>query len=286
MNMLGYCMEYVEAAYLKVIHINFNDDSFEIYKSDIEAPKVSTFTEWVATFIAENMVYKEDVEKFKDFVSVDKWKDWIAKTDKGCYCSYRRKNGNGDYIHVSICVIRDKKRAGYGILFVKDINSIYETEYECILDNLGVTDNFTQLLNRYAYQKDIAKFKGGNVGVMFADLNGLKYVNDTKGHVAGDRLILEFSNLLKRAFADYKIYHISGDEFIVIAFDTSLRSFLQRVLGWHRWVWENGEYPIASVGYSLDADVTNIAELVKEAENAMYVDKDIFYSRYPKYKRK
>lgn len=291
-NLLNYCMGYVEERYLKVVRINFTDGSFEVCKVEDgeKIPNVLTISEWLEVFANSNKLHNDDVVKFKNYANIENLRKWIAQTDRGVYCSYRRMDSAGNYIHISLCVIRDQQYYNedheYGILFVKDINSIYETEYECILEDLGTTDSFTQLLNRYAYQRDAARYKGGNVGVLFADLNGLKITNDTKGHVAGDKLILDFANLLKRAFADYKIYHISGDEFIVIAYDTNLRSFLQRVLGWHRWLWEQESPPIASVGYSLDADASEIDELVTEAENAMYVDKQIFYNRYPEYKRK
>ena len=292
-NLLNYCMGYVEERYLKVIRVNFTDGSFEICKAEEGevAPPIETIGEWLEGFSRSSKIHPDDVAKFKNFADVENLKQRIAETDRGVYCSYRRVGSEGNFIHISMCVIRDKEYYNedheYGIIFVKDINSIYETEYECILEDLGTKDDFTKLLNRLAYQRDINKYKGGSVGVIFADINGLKYINDTtKSHKAGDKLILDFANLLKSAFPDYKAYHISGDEFIIIAFDVSLRNFLQRVLGWHRWLWEQDNPPIASVGYSLDSNVINIDELVVDAENAMYVDKQIFYSRYPQYKRK
>lgn len=285
---LGYIVE----KYLKIIKINLTTGEFKvcIKWEDIAVPDVNTLNEWVDDFIKQGMVHPEDVDKFKNFINLDNWRKWVSSTDKGLYCSYRRKNLEGEHIHVSICIIRDKEQYSHqnecAIIFVKDIDSIYKTEYECILEDIGTKDSFTNLLNRFAYQRDVEKYKVGSVGVLFADLNGLKFVNDTYGHAAGDKLILQFANLLKRAFSDYKIYHISGDEFVVIAYDTNVRSFLQRVLGWHRWLWEQGEYPMAAIGYTLDVNSEDIAGLVTEAENAMYVDKDIFYSRYPQYKRK
>lgn len=290
-NLLSHCMSYVEDVYLKVLRINFTDATFEICKlaDGVEPPEYSNIDEWINHFANSDNLHPDDVEKFKAFADGQNIRKWIAETDKGIYCSYRRKAPDGKYIHTSLCVIRDKenysKKHEYGILYVKDINSIYETEYEFILEDLGTTDSFTKLLNRFAFQRDISRYKGGNVGVIFADLNGLKYLNDTQGHAAGDKLILDFACLLKSAFPDFKVYHISGDEFVVIAYDTNLRSFLQRTLAWHRWVWEQGDHPMASVGYSLDANVTDIAEIVADAEKAMYTDKQIFYGRYPKYKR-
>ena len=290
-GLLSHCMSYVEDVYIKVVRIDFKDGSFEVCKmaDGVKVPEVDTISEWLELFGKSELLHPDDVSKFKAFVNIDNIRKWIAETDRGAYCSYRRKNADGEYIHISLCVIRDKEYYSdeheYGILYVKDINSIYETEYECILEDIGTTDSFTKLSNRFAFQRDIARYKGGSVGVVFADLNGLKYINDTQGHAAGDELILNFACLIKSAFPDYKVYHISGDEFVVVSFDANLRSFLQRVLAWHRWMWEDGDHPVASVGYSLDANVTDVNELVTEAEKAMYTDKQIFYGRYPIYKR-
>ncbi|MCR4608132.1 MAG: diguanylate cyclase [Eubacterium sp.] len=41
---------------------------------------------------------------------------------------------------------------------------------------------------------------------LFGDLNGLKTVNDEKGHEAGDRLLIRAASLLKLVFGDWEIY--------------------------------------------------------------------------------
>ena len=57
------------------------------------------------------------------------------------------------------------------------------------------------------------------------DLNGLKRVNDTYGHVAGDELIRAAADCMKNSFNEYgKIYRIGGDEFaVIITEETSLK---------------------------------------------------------------
>ena len=55
-----------------------------------------------------------------------------------------------------------------------------------------------------------------NYAVVFADLNGLKRVNDEKGHNAGDRLLRTASAKLSQVFCDCDIYRAGGDEFMLI----------------------------------------------------------------------
>lgn len=49
-------------------------------------------------------------------------------------------------------------------------------------------------------------------GIIFADLNGLKICNDTKGHKAGDELLKKAAALLKEIFNEDEIYRSGGDE--------------------------------------------------------------------------
>ena len=49
------------------------------------------------------------------------------------------------------------------------------------------------------------------------DMNGLKGVNDSLGHMAGDQLLKEFAQILQAAFRDIgQVFRMSGDEFLVI----------------------------------------------------------------------
>lgn len=82
-------------------------------------------------------------------------------------------------------------------------------------------DELTGLFNRRAYEKDLNEMKNKPIAndlvYIIADVNGLKQVNDTLGHDAGDELIIAAGNVLKRSFGEYgKVYRIGGDEFVAI----------------------------------------------------------------------
>ncbi|MCR4892567.1 MAG: sensor domain-containing diguanylate cyclase [Lachnospiraceae bacterium] len=81
------------------------------------------------------------------------------------------------------------------------------------------TDELTGLLNRRAYEEDI--YEQNSVPVMDSfvlmslDVNGLKVINDTLGHAAGDELLIGASQCMKRSLGPYgRIYRTGGDEFI------------------------------------------------------------------------
>ena len=84
------------------------------------------------------------------------------------------------------------------------------------------TDGLTGLYNRRAYEEELTRYREGSIEEDFVyisvDVNGLKAVNDTIGHVAGDELLTGTSRCMRTAFGDIgRIYRIGGDEFVCMA---------------------------------------------------------------------
>ena len=86
-----------------------------------------------------------------------------------------------------------------------------------ILNQKSISDSLTGLKNRRGYQQVIDSLKDEErVAVVFCDANGLKAINDSAGHQAGDDFIKKIAGLLTTSFSDEEICRISGDEFVVI----------------------------------------------------------------------
>ena len=107
------------------------------------------------------------------------------------------------------------------------------------LSEISLVDDLTGLYNRRGFFQMAAqalKVAVRNkhwVVVMYADLDGLKEVNDTEGHIGGDAYIQAAADFLKSVFRDVDIKaRIGGDEFAVLAFvssETSARAIRKRV---------------------------------------------------------
>ncbi len=97
------------------------------------------------------------------------------------------------------------------------------------LTRISTRDQLTGLLNRHAIKEYLADFEKGlkpnNIGILYADINGLKETNDTLGHLEGDRLIISAANQLRKVFKKSDIYRVGGDEFIVITENTNKEEF-------------------------------------------------------------
>ena len=141
-----------------------------------------------------------------------------------------------------------------------------------VYDELARTDTLTGLNNRRSYEKMLDQMNNATwVGVIFMDLNHLKKINDEQGHEAGDRLIRNFSTILKSLFKVEEIYRISGDEFVALTnnrpeFDSKVAEFIEI----------NND--MASFG-CVSGSGKEILELIKEAELKMYDCKTEYYKR-------
>lgn len=158
---------------------------------------------------------------------------------------------------------------------------------DLLMSRLVHTDILTGLLNRNAYQEKIEYYSTraitSNIGVIFSDVNGLKYVNDNYGHSKGDELIVNYSNILSELFSPYLIYRISGDEFVVIISDVDFDSFMSMFNKLKENVLEKNF--IASCGYSYGKN-TDIGSLILQAEKLMYSDKSTYYEKYGEDRRR
>ncbi|WP_152997794.1 EAL domain-containing protein [Sphingomonas sp. HT-1] len=82
----------------------------------------------------------------------------------------------------------------------------------------AVQDGLTGLPNRSAFNASIGDLDrdAGSWGLILVDLDNLKIVNDTFGHVAGDALITHAAKCLSEAAAPDRTYRLGGDEFAVL----------------------------------------------------------------------
>lgn len=162
-----------------------------------------------------------------------------------------------------------------------------EVEYQEYLKNVAVTDDMTHLLNRRAFEDEVKamseqKLSDDLVMISF-DLNGLKSVNDTIGHYAGDELICAAADKINEAVSSFgKVFRIGGDEFAAIAYCNreklaEILEFLQQKCS--DWRGKYSEQLSISKGYAFHSDNPNldVYGLVREADKQMYSDKSLYY---------
>ena len=187
-----------------------------------------------------------------------------------------------------------RKATSSGILFTTIAFLIY-TVYlfaENILDiiNKVYYDVNTKLYNK-AHWEEFIKDKipdSEPIGVMMLDLNRLKYTNDTFGHEMGDKMIVKFSEIMRKTFASHEfLCRWGGDEFVVVVRNANLEKMENYDKAIHAAV-ENynksGAKPeiYFACGYALSTEFADISrdELLTKADKRMYSDKQQWYNEH------
>lgn len=149
------------------------------------------------------------------------------------------------------------------------------------------TDYLTNLKNRNAFELDMAnlKTKPGewkNLGIFVADLNGLKKINDTYGHQAGDDYISHCGNVLTSCLPQCnRIYRVGGDEFIAMLNEATFEKMKQLESAMmeeaaSQVILKNQPLSIA-IGFAIydEAIDGNISDAYRRADQNMYNQKKL-----------
>lgn len=169
--------------------------------------------------------------------------------------------------------------------FIQNFQLISRLEFKSSVDGL------TQVSNRNAMNERVDKLVSGEVklpevmGIAFADLNGLKNVNDDEGHDAGDKLLIRAAALLKIAFGDYEIYRAGGDEFVVFCPNTTEEK-LEEMAAQLRGLADNTNDVSFAVGTAFCTGDYDICKAMQTADGRMYKDKEKFYRLHPEKDRR
>ena len=148
-----------------------------------------------------------------------------------------------------------------------------EIKNQLLIEQLTILSRTDQLAgcdNRNAYDEDMMRFERKRlpIGIVFADLNGLKSTNDSYGHTKGDQLIIRTVELLKETYPKGHLYRIGGDEFVGFTSELSAEKVNELLEQFDSMVCQHGYH--VSIGYAQSEDQIDITDLVALAEKRMY----------------
>lgn len=147
---------------------------------------------------------------------------------------------------------------------------------------LNIHDSLTGLFNRSYFEEVIRDLSRGSnsMGMVVCDVDGLKMINNSLGHAAGDQILLATARIIRSCFSkDDIIARIGGDEFVIIIPDCNSTELKKRVQGIRNSVvaynTRNEELHLSiSIGFAVEEPpYLQLDELFKKADNYMRRDK-------------
>ncbi|MCD7956464.1 MAG: GGDEF domain-containing protein [Lachnospiraceae bacterium] len=222
-------MRILARTYHKILKINLTTNEhldIKTYEEEVDLQKgyAPGIFEWMRGFAESGQVYPDDQDAYLRTTSPKYLKQHFRVSDDPVDVTYRRRTKN-EFRWVMMELIKASDYTDDSqtvMLYIRDIHTshVREMEAQKRLEQVAYQDSLTKLKNHLSFQEQCRECAENNIeqeiGVLFADLNGLKMINDLYGHERGNQYILSFAQKLREHFGDANCYRISGDEFLVI----------------------------------------------------------------------
>ena len=143
------------------------------------------------------------------------------------------------------------------------------------MTELAHTDALTGVGSMLSYEqkKEELSEGDGRYGIVMADLNNLKAINDTDGHSKGDEAIRKVCTNLCDAYKHSPVYRIGGDEFVVVVTGKDYDQVDERAEDFKRNMEHTGGGISAAIGYALHEEGESVEDVFRRADSTMYENK-------------
>ncbi|HOJ93556.1 MAG TPA: sensor domain-containing diguanylate cyclase, partial [Dictyoglomaceae bacterium] len=197
--------------------------------------------------------------------------------------------GDGISVYLEITIVNTLYRGRPAIIgTVLDIT--YRKQLEEKLKLLSNTDPLTKLHNRRGfntladYTLKLAKRLDKKLVLIFADIDNMKWINDTFGHKIGDMALKEVAEIFRKTFRENDlIVRIGGDEFVVLTVVDDEKDKEELLLRLNKNIerCNNNDDRLYKLSLSIgavfcdSAEVSSIEEILNKADKLMYEEKKL-----------
>ena len=197
-------------------------------------------------------------------------------------------NGLPTYVNLKAAIVQEKDGPQI-IIGVTNIDAQVKREQE-YAHNLSAArdkanlDELTGVKNKHAYvdvevriNDMIESDSAPEFAIVVCDLNGLKIVNDTYGHQAGDQFIKKGCEIICRTFKHSPVYRVGGDEFVAVVQGEDyehIETLMQEIADINRKNKEKNDVVIAA-GFGRYNNDRSVASVFERADSRMYENKKL-----------
>lgn len=200
---------------------------------------------------------------------------------------HRLPDGAVIWVRATARLVRQRSGDAHVVMTCEDIDETYRLTKK--ISHQATHDELTGLANRKSLEARLRQVLESAVSeqtehtLAYLDLDQFKIINDTCGHMAGDRLIQEVARLLKVAVRKRDtLARMGGDEFAVLLEDCPLQPAIEsidamrRAISAYKFVWDNKHHNIsASIGVvPVNAQCSDVGTVLSMADTACYAAKD------------
>ena len=269
------------------------DNKFKMFKySDLKREMIYNMDidEWYMEMVSKKYVPEEELGKFQ--LLINDIKEYAQIFSSRINCSVRTQGEGTEMIKFSGALFGTSERDKSVIGRVMVNNGNTSAASVELMDELHY-DSLTGVYNKKTITEYAKKFikerKVGRVTIVVMDVDHFKSVNDTYGHLYGDKVLTRVGQKLKEVVGEDGIVgRIGGDEFMVVLTeihdDQMLRSMLRAIKSQIKWEFAE-DFTDFTITCSQGAAIcpnngTDYEDLFKKADYCLYIAKEKGRDRY------
>ena len=231
---------------------------------------ISIFTGWVFTFDSENNFERGYLGYFPIIISLGYFVIVLLQ-------AFLDKDAGHERIIIGIIAIMQSASIVFEFLlgyrfFINGAEVVAIILYYLYLSlMIYKRDELTKILNRRAFYVELERLSDTKIGLLSMDMNDLKLINDTHGHLAGDAAIKNFAVVTKSCLDKMcNMYRIGGDEFMIIIRHPEERA--ENIISKIKETYGQNNVS-AAMGYAVYEPGMDISKVISKSDKAMYEDK-------------
>ena len=284
--------------YEVIYYVNLDNDHYQEFSASDKYAKLK-IGEVGEDFFADtqrNMkrdIYAEDYPIMEKAMEKQQFISDLEQTGSTSITYRLMLEGRPQY--VTLIAIRPQEDSRHVIVAVSNIDAAKqrEMEFRAALGtamDLANKDALTKVKNKHAYTQAVKELEekarscDAKYAIVVMDINGLKHINDTQGHHAGDEYIKASCHIICTVFKRSPVFRIGGDEFAVLLTGHDFDEREHLLERFNDIVTCNAKKGLANLAFGMatyDKDLDSSIEAVFErADKAMYENKKHFKAMF------